>query len=180
VFNAAATLANDETPNENTAQRIACEPVVERTPVMQRPAAEVAGEVDISASDAKQTAASPRRRLLVVDDNRDFTDTMAVLLEAIGHEVRTAYDGREVAAIVAEFKPQVVLLDIGLPGIDGYEVARRLRASPQYSGTVLIAVSGYGQQADRNRAQEAGFDHHLVKPVDPDKLAGLIESLAQE
>ncbi len=138
------------------------------------------GEKDIPAPDAQQIAASPRRRLLVVDDNRDFTDTMAILLEEIGHEVRTAYDGREVAPIVADFNPEVVLLDIGLPGIDGYELARRLRASPQCSGAALIAVSGYGQQADRIRAQEAGFDHHLVKPVDPDKLAKLIEALAQE
>jgi two-component system, sensor histidine kinase len=157
-----------------------CEFVAERKSVSRRPAAEDTCEVDVSAPDVQQIAASPRRRLLVVDDNRDFTDTMAILLEAIGHEVRTAYDGREVATIVADFKPQVVLLDIGLPGIDGYELARRLRASPQYSGAALIAVSGYGQQADRTRAQEAGFDHHLVKPVDPDKLAKLIEDLAQE
>jgi CheY-like chemotaxis protein len=135
--------------------------------------------MNLPAADAKPIAVSPLR-LLVVDDNRDFTDTTAVLLEALGHDVRTAYDGREVAPIVAEFKPHVVLLDIGLPGIDGYEVARRLRASPQFTGATLIAVSGYGQEADRSRAQEAGFDRHLVKPVDPDQLAKMIEALARK
>jgi signal transduction histidine kinase/DNA-binding response OmpR family regulator len=105
-------------------------------------------------------------RVLVVDDNTDAAATLAMLLRIGGHDVRLAHDGRSALETAAEFMPGVVLLDIGLPGLDGYEVARRLRAKPEHDGVVLIAVSGYGQDEDRRRAYDAGFNHHLTKPVD--------------
>jgi CheY-like chemotaxis protein len=108
----------------------------------------------------------PPRRILVVDDNRDAVETLAELLEVWGHEVWTAADGPGGLQAAAEHQPEVILLDIGLPGIDGYEVARRLRAMPGLDSTWLIALTGYGQPEDRQRALEAGFDYHLTKPLD--------------
>lgn len=113
-------------------------------------------------------------RLLVVDDNVDSAESFAILLRFSGHEVRTAYDGPSALGMVADYAPRVVLLDIGLPGMDGYEVARRLRQHPATAGALLIAVSGYGQAEDRNCSREAGFDHHLVKPVDFEELGSLL------
>jgi PAS domain S-box-containing protein len=115
-----------------------------------------------------------RRRVLVVDDNADSAGTMAVLLRLWGHEARSAEDGEAALAIAKEFRPEAVLLDIGLPQIDGYEVARRLRALPELEGVLLIAMTGYGQEQDRRRARRAGFDHHLVKPADPEELRRLL------
>jgi CheY-like chemotaxis protein/two-component sensor histidine kinase len=114
------------------------------------------------------------RRVLVVDDNRDSAETMAVLLRLWGHEARSAEHGEAALAVAQEFRPQAVLLDIGLPQMDGYEVARRLRALPGLDGVLLIAMTGYGQDRDRRRARRAGFDHHLVKPVDPEALRRLL------
>ena len=94
-----------------------------------------------------------------------------------GHEVRLAHDGPEALVEAAAFDPEVVLLDIGLPTMDGYEVARRLRADPATAGAALIALTGWGQQDDRRRSREAGFDHHLVKPVDHDVLEQLLAGL---
>jgi CheY-like chemotaxis protein len=121
---------------------------------------------------AAQHPASGRkvRRILVVDDNVDGLETLATLLELSGHEVRTASDGPAALTAAAEFRPEVVLLDIGLPGMDGYEVARRLRANPLFNGARLIALTGWGQDSDRDRSHDAGFDLHLVKPVDPAEL----------
>jgi CheY-like chemotaxis protein len=116
--------------------------------------------------------------VLVVDDNRDSADSMALLLGASGHDVRTAQDGTSALAIAPEYKPDVVLLDIGLPGMNGYTVAERLRALPGGGNIVLIAMTGYGQEDDRRRSREAGFDHHLVKPVDFDVLAGILNAAA--
>jgi CheY-like chemotaxis protein len=120
-------------------------------------------------------AAAVGRRILVVDDNVDAAETTSLLLSISGHEVRSAGDGASALAAAAAFSPEVVLLDIGLPLMDGYEVARRLRQLPQTAGSTLIALTGYGQQADRTRGREAGFDGHLLKPVDPLALARLIE-----
>ena len=116
----------------------------------------------------------PRRRILVVDDNRDSADSMLLLLRALGHEVRACYHGEDALVLAPRFRPDLVLLDIGLPGIDGYEVARRLRETREGAELVLAAMSGFGREADRRRAREAGFDHHLVKPVDPDALETLL------
>jgi PAS domain S-box-containing protein len=116
-------------------------------------------------------------RILVVDDNVDSAESMALLLHFEGHEVKTAFDGLEALQAAREYKPNVVLLDIGLPGMDGYEVARELRQDGEHHRVVLIALTGYGQAEDRQRSQEAGFDHHLTKPVDHDLLNSLIKSL---
>jgi two-component system CheB/CheR fusion protein len=117
------------------------------------------------------------RRILVVDDNRDASDTLAMLLRAMNHDVRVAHDGPSAIADAGDFKPQVVLLDIGLPGMDGFEVARRLRDSYERS-TVLVAISGYGQDEDRRRARESGFDHYFTKPVGLDVLRDFLGDLA--
>nr|WP_255481853.1 MULTISPECIES: ATP-binding protein [Ramlibacter] len=113
-------------------------------------------------------------RILVVDDNVDAAETLAELLQLLGYETRTAGDAQSALAALAAFRPQVALLDIGLPGIDGYELAGMVRQRPEGSGIGLIALTGYGQESDRARALEAGFDDHLVKPVPMDRLTELI------
>ncbi len=120
---------------------------------------------------------APKRRLLVVDDNKDAAESMSMLLEMWGHEVACAYDGPTALETAEQWQPEAVFLDIGLPGMDGYEVAERLRELPQAKDAVLIAITGYGQEDDRLRSRRAGIDHHLVKPVSPDALRSLIDSL---
>jgi CheY-like chemotaxis protein len=120
---------------------------------------------------------APKHRLLVVDDNKDAAESMSMLLEMWGHEVAFAYDGPSAIETAEQWQPQAVFLDIGLPGMDGYEVAERLRELPQAKDAVLIAITGYGQEDDRLRSRRAGIDHHLVKPVAPDALRNLIDSL---
>jgi signal transduction histidine kinase/DNA-binding response OmpR family regulator len=115
-------------------------------------------------------------RVLVVDDHVDAAASLAMLLRLYGHEVRTAADGLTALEEARSFRPEVVLLDIGLPGMDGYEVARRLRKESQGDHMLLAALTGYGQDKDRYRSREAGFDHHLVKPVDPEALHRLLAS----
>jgi CheY-like chemotaxis protein len=117
------------------------------------------------------------KRVLVVDDNRDSADTMTALLRAWGHEVRTLYDGQSVISIVAEYQPDVVLLDIGIPKISGYDLARQLRQSESSRHIVLVAFTGYGQDDDRRRVREAGFDHHLLKPLEAESLEKIIDSV---
>jgi len=111
-------------------------------------------------------------RMLIVDDNVDAAETMALLQRLRGHQTHTAHTGPAALALAPEFLPEVVLLDIGLPGMDGYEVARKLRAMPELKGAFLVAMTGYGSDADRARSKEAGFDQHLVKPADLDVLRG--------
>jgi signal transduction histidine kinase/CheY-like chemotaxis protein len=113
----------------------------------------------------------PGRRVLIVDDNVDAADSLALVLQLDGHVTRTGYSAQDALALVASFEPDAVLLDIGLPEIDGYEVARRLRASGAAAAVKLIALTGYGQEDDLRRAREAGFDDHLVKPVDFETLS---------
>ena len=120
-------------------------------------------------------AAAVARRILVVDDNVDVVETTTMLLSLSGHQVRSAKDGLQALHVASEFRPDVVLLDIGLPLMDGYEVARRLRQTPQTAGALLIALTGYGQQGDRQRGRDAGFDGHMLKPVDPHALARMID-----
>ncbi len=110
------------------------------------------------------------RRILIVDDNEDSAWTMATLQEMRGHETRTAFTGPDALAAAAEFLPDVVLLDIGLPGMDGYEVARQLRAMPATAGTFTVAMIGYGRDEDRALTEAGGFDRHMVKPVDLELL----------
>jgi signal transduction histidine kinase/ActR/RegA family two-component response regulator len=115
-----------------------------------------------------------RRKVLVVDDNRDSAISLAMLLELDGHDVRRAYDGLEALEIADEFRPEITLLDIGMPRLDGYGAARELRRRQWADSLLLIALTGWGQQEDRRLAREAGFDHHMVKPVDPEALRRLL------
>jgi PAS domain S-box-containing protein len=118
-----------------------------------------------------------RRRLLVVDDNRDFADTLAALFETMGHDVRVAYNGTDAVSAAAEYRPDAVFLDIGLPGRNGYDVARILRSSPELASVTLVAFTGYGRTEDRRRVREAGFDYHLVKPAEAAELAKIVDAL---
>jgi DNA-binding response OmpR family regulator len=117
---------------------------------------------------------SPARRVLVVDDNADAADSLAMLLQVRGDEVRVAYDGEEALFAEQEFKPDVLLLDIGMPKLSGYEVARRVRDA-RGPGVLIVAITGWGQEEDRQRAREAGFDHHFTKPVDYAVLLDVID-----
>lgn len=119
-------------------------------------------------------AAGASRRILVVDDNIDAAESLATLLTLQGHAVQIAHDGLGTLTLARSMRPHIVLLDIGLPGMDGYEVAMRLRECPEASQATLIALTGYGQEQDRARSKEAGFAHHLVKPIDPETLNRLI------
>jgi CheY-like chemotaxis protein len=109
---------------------------------------------------------SPPRRVLIVDDNEDAANSLAIILNLGGHETASVYSAADALARAAAFKPDVVLLDIGLPGMDGYEVAQQMRELPGLRDIRLVAVTGYGRSEDRMRAREAGFDDHLVKPVE--------------
>ncbi|HET9864062.1 MAG TPA: ATP-binding protein [Steroidobacteraceae bacterium] len=122
-------------------------------------------------------AASPARRILVVDDNEDAANTLAMILKLDGHVVDTAFSGHEALERARDFEPQVMLLDIGLPGLDGFGVAQRIRAQPRFRELQLVAITGYGQNADRLRTQEAGFAGHLVKPVDFAELKRMLAAL---
>jgi CheY-like chemotaxis protein len=132
-----------------------------------------------TAAERKSSASTSNQqlRILVVDDNVDAAESIAMLLSMDGHDVRSVHDAQRALDLAAEFLPDLVLLDIGLPGMDGYEVARRLRSRAEITQTRLVAVTGYGQQEDRDRAREAGFDQHLVKPVEPDALNAVLGSV---
>lgn len=119
-----------------------------------------------------QTPGAPPR-VLVVDDNEDAADSLATLLGVMGYEVRVAYDGPEAIAAADEFQPAVALLDIGLPKLSGYDIARDVRGK-RGRDVLLIAITGWGQEEDRRKAREAGFDHHFTKPADFDLLLELI------
>jgi CheY-like chemotaxis protein len=118
--------------------------------------------------------AIPPKRVLVIDDNVDVADMLAEYLQQIGHDVIQAHDGRTGLDAAMRHQPDVVVCDIGLPGLDGYEVARRLREVPHLRSSLLIAVSGYGESADRDKARAAGFSHYVTKPADAAALADLI------
>jgi PAS domain S-box-containing protein len=116
----------------------------------------------------------PSRRVLIVDDNVDAAESLALLMKGVGHEVCTAYDGPSALRAAGAFRPDTVLLDLGLPGMSGIEVAERLRREPRLEKALLIAVTGFGQQEDQRRTRQAGFDAHLVKPVEPDAIFALL------
>ena len=113
-------------------------------------------------------------RILVVDDNTDAAESLKMLLSVFGHQVEIAHDGISALAVARSHSPQVVFLDIGLPGMDGYEVARRFRNDEGLARSKLIALSGYGTENDQQRSRAAGFNRHLVKPVDPSELPAII------
>jgi len=135
-------------------------------------AAECASEPDPRGHRVSQ---SQSRRILVVDDNLDTANSVAALLKLAGHEVSLAHDGPAALESARATHPEIILLDIGLPGIDGYTVARTLRDDESFAGVRLIAVSGYGQPDDRRRAKAAGFDEHMVKPVEFDRLLAALD-----
>lgn len=116
-------------------------------------------------------------RILVVDDVRDSAETLAMILRLYGHEVHLAFDGPGALEAAVALRPDIVLLDIGLPGMTGHEVAHHLRAEHGLTNMVLIALTGWGQEEDRRRSREVGIAHHLVKPVDPETLHQLLASL---
>ena len=147
---------------------------VVRLPVVAPPPPQVSAPATATAP-----ATGPSLRVLVVDDNVDTVTTLAMLVRESGHDVRKAYDGTTVVEAALDYRPNVVLLDIGLPGLNGFEVAKRLRQQPALQKAVLVAMTGYGQESDRKRSQEAGFDHHLVKPGDFGKVLQILTTVAE-
>jgi CheY-like chemotaxis protein len=118
----------------------------------------------------------PLLRILVVDDNVDSAESWGTLLGLLGHEIRIAHDGPSALEASRGFRPDVVLQDIGMPGMNGYEVARRMRKDPATAGAMLVAITGYGRDEDRRDAHDAGFDHHLTKPADLRAVDDLMRS----
>jgi PAS domain S-box-containing protein len=146
-----------------------------RLPCLCSDSSESASPEETVVPSEAQSASGPRR-ILVVDDNRDSAESMALLLRLSGHETWLALDGHDAVSLATEHSPDAVVLDIGLPGMDGYQVARTLRALPQTSDSLLIALTGYGQEEDRQRSKAAGFNEHFVKPVD---LESLFQAIAR-
>jgi CheY-like chemotaxis protein len=128
---------------------------------------------------AEAPAPSRGLRVLVADDNRDTTESLALMLTMKGHDVRTAFDGEEAFRAAEDFRPEVALLDVGMPKASGHAVARRIREAPWGAPVVLVAQTGWGHEEDRRKTMDAGFDHHLVKPVSPEALANLLASLSR-
>jgi CheY-like chemotaxis protein/anti-sigma regulatory factor (Ser/Thr protein kinase) len=133
----------------------------------------------LSPPTEKAKPTGPSLRVLVVDDNVDTVTTLALLVKESGHDVRTAFDGPTVLEVALDYRPNVVLLDIGLPGLNGFEVSKQLRQQPGLQNAVLVAMTGYGQESDRRRSQEAGFDHHLVKPGDLGKVLEILANVSK-
>jgi CheY-like chemotaxis protein len=143
--------------------------------LVRLPVAEQAGQRRREAQGDEQHAVVPvPRRILIVDDNSDAAESLGVLLRMMGNEVYTAHDGLEAVGEAAAFEPDVALLDIGLPKLNGYEVARRIREQNGGGDIVLVALTGWGQEDDRRRSKEAGFDHHMTKPVEFSTLQRLL------
>ncbi len=138
---------------------------------------------DLGQEEGRQAHQKPSPsgyRLLVVDDNQDAADSLADLLRLEGHEVRVAYSGVAALEMTESCAPDALFLDIGMPGMDGYEVARRIRQQPGREKVVLAALTGWGQQVDRRRTAEAGFDHHLVKPPEPKEVDNVLSQLKRQ
>jgi CheY-like chemotaxis protein len=131
--------------------------------------------------DATHASASRQEpsRIMLVDDNVDFASSLALLLQTLGHEVRVAHDASEALAVAAKFAPEFAFLDLGLPRVSGYELAHQLRANPATERIVLIALSGWGHQQDRERSREAGFALHLVKPIELQGVEAALRTLAE-
>ncbi len=141
--------------------------------VVELPMVAVAGRI-LPSDESKTVGQLPRRRILVVDDNRDAAESLGELLSALGAIVRVVHSGREALETLDSFAPDSVLLDIGMPDMDGYEVARKIRSTAEHGDVLLIALTGWGQEHDQRRSLAAGFDHHVVKPPDIDKLRDLL------
>jgi CheY-like chemotaxis protein len=132
----------------------------------------------MKASAPSPVPATRTRRIVVADDNRDAADSLAMLLKMDGHDVTVVYDGPQALAAIRQKSPDVALLDIGMPGMNGYEVARAVRSDYARDSLMLVAVTGWGQQADIAAAKAAGFDRHFTKPIDPDQLAAMMVNAA--
>jgi CheY-like chemotaxis protein len=139
--------------------------------------ATVPGPVPAAPPADRRPAAGPGRRILVVDDSRDSARSMARVLTLLGHEVGTAHDGLEAVEAAEGFRPEVILMDVGMPRLNGYEATRRIRQQPWGRDAIIIALTGWGQTGDRLRSGEAGCDGHLVKPVDIRDLETLLTEL---
>jgi CheY-like chemotaxis protein len=150
-----------------------CEFVV-RLPILEAPARAPAEP----EPDVERPRRRAKRRILVVDDNRDAAESLAKLLRLKGHDLAVAHDGLEAVRAATTFRPDVLLLDIGMPKMNGYEAARHVREQPWGKDMVLVAVTGWGHEEDKRRATEAGFDHHLTKPVEPSGLEKLLATLS--
>jgi CheY-like chemotaxis protein len=144
-----------------------------RLPLTEPPSLPLAAPSEAAVS----SAGAERRRVLVVDDNRDAADSLGLLLRLLGVEVHVAHDGPSALQAVPLFQPSLIFLDLGMPGMDGYEVARRLRRQPGLDDIVLVALTGWGQEEDRRRSRAAGFDHHLIKPAEIGELKALLASV---
>jgi CheY-like chemotaxis protein len=146
--------------------------------VVRLPAArQIEGQMKGNLELERQNCKMQPLRILVADDHADSADCLARLLQIDGHELRVAYDGPAALAVAASFQPRVILLDIGIPGLTGYEVARCLRERPETKNATLVAITGWAQAEDQRRSKEAGFDYHLLKPLDPESLRRLLKSI---
>jgi CheY-like chemotaxis protein len=119
-------------------------------------------------------------RILIVDDNAPTAETLALIVECWGHQSRVVLQGAQALAVATRYHPHVILMDLSMPGMDGFQVARALRQSTAHASTVLVAMTGHGQDEDKQGALQAGFDHFFVKPVEPDALKKFVDRLAQE
>ncbi len=128
-------------------------------------------------AESQEAGPSAPLRVLVVDDNVDSAETIGFVLQRMGHQIRTEYDGQRAIAAADAFRPDLILLDIGLPGMNGHEVAREIRQTPWGGTTTIIAVSGWGEEADRQQSRAAGFDHHVLKPLDYDAVKQLLATV---
>ena len=140
----------------------------------------------VAGQEILQTASPPitrhaglPRRILVADDNRDNAESLSTLLTITGHETRMAHDGVEAVEAAEQFRPDLILLDIGMPRMNGYDACRRIREQEWARSMVIVALTGWGQEEDRNRSKEAGFDHHMVKPVEYHALMKLLTESAE-
>jgi CheY-like chemotaxis protein/anti-sigma regulatory factor (Ser/Thr protein kinase) len=145
--------------------------------IIRLPAVAAPAAVERGAETDGPLRSAARHRILVVDDNEDAAESLATLLELLGNEVRTANDGLEGLDVAAEFRPGVILMDIGMPRLNGYDTCRRIREQPWGKGIVIVALTGWGQDEDKRQSREAGFDDHLVKPVEPAALEKLLAAL---
>lgn len=143
-------------------------------PVSHQPSS---NEVPMQQDPAMASTSVPGRRVLIVDDNSDTGGVFTEIIRGLGHEVAYATDGAAALELACEFRPEVALLDIGLPEMSGYELARRLRELPGLETLFLVALTGYGREEDRRAAQDAGFNLHLVKPIDAERLQSLLATL---
>lgn len=148
--------------------------------VVRLPAASYLAVREPTIPDSTGSGITGSLRVLVVDDNVDTAESMTMLVEMLGHTVKTEHDGNSALRAAFDFRPDVVLLDIGLPGLNGYEVASRIRQQPSLNNTVIVAITGYGHESDRQLALQAGIDHHLVKPVDFERVRRILLTASED